>query len=69
MCIFRPMAGNRQIYSCIGRLANKIVERQDKRIVETQIPKESAFMMRESLVAVDLLIMEYRCSLDGRGEG
>ena len=44
----------------LGSLANKIIERQDKRIVETQIPKASDIFMRENLVSADLPIMEYR---------
>ncbi len=44
----------------IGSVANKIVERQDKRIVETQEPKKSELYTYESLVAADLPIIEYR---------
>ena len=43
-----------------GKWANKVVERQDKRIVETQIPKKSGLGIGENLVAADLPIMEYR---------
>ncbi len=44
----------------IGSVANKIVERQDKRIVETQEPKKSELYTDESLVAADRPIIEYR---------
>ena len=44
----------------MGSWANKIVERQDKRIVETQLPKASGLSIGEKLVAADLPIMEYR---------
>ena len=44
----------------LGSRANTIVERQDKRVVETQLPKKSGFGMKEKLVAADRPIMEYR---------
>ena len=44
----------------LGSLANKVVERQDKRIVETQLPKTSGISIGENLVAADFPIMEYR---------
>ena len=44
----------------LGSRANKVIERQDKRIVETQLPKASSLYTKESLVAADLPIMEYR---------
>ena len=44
----------------IGSRANKVIERQDKRIVETQHPRKSDLKMDECLVAADLPIMEYR---------
>ncbi len=44
----------------IGSRANKVVERQDKRIVETQIPKKTGIYMGENLVSADLPIIEYR---------
>lgn len=48
----------------LGSRANKIVERQDKRIVETQLPVRSELRMRESLVAADMPIIEYRSKRD-----
>ena len=44
----------------IGKWMNLVVERQDKRIVETQRPKRSQLRMNENLVAADRPIMEYR---------
>ena len=44
----------------IGKWMNLVVERQDKRIVETQRPKKSQLRMNENLVAADRPIMEYR---------
>ena len=44
----------------LGSRANKVVERQDKRIVETQLPKKTQLRMNETLVAADLPIIEYR---------
>ncbi len=44
----------------LGSKANTVVERQDKRIVETQLPKKTGLSIGESLVAADLPIMEYR---------
>ena len=49
-----------KLIAWLGGRANKIVERQDKRIVETQLPKQSDLNMGESLVAADLPIIEYR---------
>ena len=48
----------------LGSRANKIVERQDKRIVQTQLPKRSFLRMSESLVAADMPIIEYRSRRD-----
>ena len=44
----------------LGSRVNRIVEKQDKRIVETQLPKQSALRMKENLVAADRPIIEYR---------
>jgi phenylpropionate dioxygenase-like ring-hydroxylating dioxygenase large terminal subunit len=54
---FRPVD---KVIAWLGSRANKIVERQDKRIVETQIPKASQLRMRENLTQADLPIIEYR---------
>ncbi len=60
---YNKITGNRIINKMIawlGSRANKVIERQDKRIVETQLPKASSLYTKESLVAADLPIMEYR---------
>ena len=44
----------------IGKLANKVIERQDKRVVEKQLPKRSDLRMAENLVSADFPIIEYR---------
>ena len=44
----------------MGSRANKVVERQDKRIVETQVPRKTGLAIGENLVAADLPIIEYR---------
>ena len=49
-----------KIIAWFGSRANKLVERQDKRIVETQLPKKTGLDIGETLVAADLPIMEYR---------
>ncbi len=60
---YNRITGVRVIDKLIARMgswANKIVERQDKRIVETQLPKATGLSIGEDLVAADLPIMEYR---------
>ena len=49
-----------RVIAWFGSRANKVIERQDKRIVETQMPKASSLYMGENLVAADMPIMEYR---------
>ena len=44
----------------LGKWANLVVERQDKKVVETQRPKKSSLRMNENLVMADWPIMEYR---------
>ncbi len=44
----------------LGSRANRAVEKQDKRVVETQIPVKSSLRMKENLVAADLPIIAYR---------
>ncbi len=45
-------------------VANRIIERQDKRIVTTQFPQTSSLRMGENLVAADMPIIEYRQKRD-----
>ncbi len=44
----------------IGSKANRIIQGQDKRVVETQRPKKSGLRIGENLVEADRPIMEYR---------
>lgn len=43
-----------------GKLFNKIILHQDRRVVLTQIPKKSELRMGENLIPGDLPIIEYR---------
>lgn len=54
------MRGLDGLIARLGSVANGVIERQDKRIVQTQHPRKSALYMKEKLVAADLPIMEYR---------
>lgn len=44
----------------LGKYANLIVERQDKRIVITQKPKASSYQSQEKLLAGDGPVIQYR---------
>ncbi len=44
----------------VGKLMNRVIERQDKRVVITQKPKASAFKSGEKLLMGDGPIIEYR---------
>jgi len=48
------------IVAQLGKAGNKIIERQDKRVVITQQPKASTLMSGENLLAGDRPIIEYR---------
>ena len=50
----------RHIFNKLGSLANYIVENQDKRIVNTQLPKKSGLSIGEKLIAGDFPIVQYR---------
>ena len=43
-----------------GKFANRIIERQDKRVVITQKPKASAYQSQEKLISGDGPIIQYR---------
>ena len=43
-----------------GKFGNRMIERQDKRIVITQLPKKSAFHSKENLFPGDGPIIQYR---------
>ena len=51
---------NGWLFSKIGSIGNILVERQDRRVVNTQIPKRSQLKMDENLVTGDRPIVEYR---------
>ena len=49
-----------RIIASVSTLANLVIERQDKRVVITQKPKESALKSGEKLLMGDAPIIEYR---------
>ena len=57
---FIRLWGLRSIIGVLGKLSGIIILRQDKRVVITQIPKESKLMMDEKLIPGDLPIIEFR---------
>ena len=60
-----------KLIALLGSVANRVVERQDKRIVETQIPRVSALRIGERLFMADKPVIAYRQrreELQGRGE-
>lgn len=64
---YNRLTGKKPIDKCIawfGSRANKVVERQDKRIVITQLPKKTGLKMGENLVPADKPIIEYRSKRD-----
>ena len=64
---YNKLTGKKPIDKCIawfGSRANKVVERQDKRIVITQLPKKTGLKMGENLVQADKPIIEYRSKRD-----
>jgi phenylpropionate dioxygenase-like ring-hydroxylating dioxygenase large terminal subunit len=50
----------KEIFNYIGKVSSIIILRQDKRVVETQIPKKSILKMDELLIMGDKPIIEYR---------
>lgn len=44
----------------LGKAGNRIIERQDKRVVITQQPKASSFVFQENLLAGDGPVIQYR---------
>ncbi len=57
---FMPVWGVRHIIGFVGRLYSKVILRQDKRVVVTQLPKKTVLKMDEKLIAGDLPIIEFR---------
>lgn len=50
----------KQVVNYLTKLSNIVILRQDKRVVETQIPKRSEVKMDERLIMGDKPIIEYR---------
>ena len=50
----------KQLVNYLIKLSNIVILRQDKRVVETQIPKKSEVKMDERLIMGDKPIIEYR---------
>jgi phenylpropionate dioxygenase-like ring-hydroxylating dioxygenase large terminal subunit len=50
----------REIFNWISRFGNRVILRQDRRVVQTQIPKISSLTMNEVLLQGDRPIIEYR---------
>ena len=50
----------KDLFNFLGKIANIIILRQDKRIVITQLPKKSEVKMDERLIMGDKPIIEYR---------
>ena len=50
----------KQIVNYVMKLSNIVILRQDKRVVETQLPKKSEVKLDEKLIMVDKPIVEYR---------
>ena len=48
------------LFSWIGKVVSIVILRQDKRVVQTQLPKKSSLKMEEKLVPGDAPIIEYR---------
>jgi len=53
----RPLDG---LVAFLGRFGNKVIERQDRRVVITQKPKASALRSQEVLLSGDAPIIQYR---------
>ncbi|MEI7484259.1 MAG: aromatic ring-hydroxylating dioxygenase subunit alpha [Ignavibacteriota bacterium] len=50
----------RELFNYTGKVMSIVILRQDKRVVETQIPKKSVLKMDELLIMGDRPIIEYR---------
>ncbi len=57
---FMPIWGIRHFIGFVGKIYSKIILRQDKRVVVTQLPKVSEVSMGEKLIAGDRPIAEFR---------
>ena len=54
---FKPLDG---LIALFGKFANRVVERQDKRVVITQKPKASSYKSQEKLLSGDGPVIQYR---------
>jgi phenylpropionate dioxygenase-like ring-hydroxylating dioxygenase large terminal subunit len=59
-CKITKLKAVNSLIAFFGKFANKIIERQDKRVVITQKPKASSFKSGEKLLAGDGPIITYR---------
>jgi phenylpropionate dioxygenase-like ring-hydroxylating dioxygenase large terminal subunit len=50
----------RELFNGMGTLANLVIERQDKRVVETQLPKRSGLHVGEKMIQGDGPVIGYR---------
>jgi phenylpropionate dioxygenase-like ring-hydroxylating dioxygenase large terminal subunit len=50
----------RELMNYTGKISSKIILRQDKRVVVTQLPKKSGYRINEQLIMGDRPIIEYR---------
>ena len=57
---FMPVWGIRHFIGFVGKIYSKIILRQDKRVVVTQLPKMSEMRMDEKLIPGDRPIAEFR---------
>lgn len=55
-----PLKPINKLMAFFGRYANRVIERQDKRVVITQLPKASQLKMGENLLSGDRPIVEFR---------
>lgn len=50
----------KELFNWVGKISSLIILRQDKRVVETQIPAKTEYKMDERLIMGDKPIVEYR---------
>jgi len=50
----------RELFNCAGKISSKVILRQDKRVVVTQLPVKSELKMDERLIMGDKPVIEYR---------
>jgi phenylpropionate dioxygenase-like ring-hydroxylating dioxygenase large terminal subunit len=50
----------KELFNWVGKISSLIILRQDKRVVETQLPIKSEYKMEERLIMGDKPIIEYR---------